>query len=238
MADARLIEEHPYNKLKIPDGTRILIVGTAPPPRFQKYTEIATSKDFDFFYGSQNSRMWQILCSVLGDSKPLHEAESPDQRKELAKQLLKANHLWMRDILQVYSRASAKSAADSAIAPLTFKNLRSTLGEGPTISMLAFTSQQTATWSLQAIKIQKIASNIVECNDRLQNWQSSRKHDHESFIDHYMRKYTQPFANCLIENRSISLAILPTPTRRGPKDMTIEVKKAIYKNLLAYRTMQ
>jgi hypothetical protein len=54
-------ETHPYNSEPIPDNVRLLIVGTAPPPRFSnpQCEGVGAHKlDFEFFYGSGHNNMW------------------------------------------------------------------------------------------------------------------------------------------------------------------------------------
>jgi hypothetical protein len=59
-------ETHPYNlRETIPDETRLLIVGTAPPPRFSNPACKGTRPlDFDFFYGSEDNYMWEFLENI------------------------------------------------------------------------------------------------------------------------------------------------------------------------------
>jgi hypothetical protein len=58
-----IMEHHPYNhREEVPQETRLLIIGTAPPPRFSNPAfRIMKELDFDFFYGSEDNYMWEFL---------------------------------------------------------------------------------------------------------------------------------------------------------------------------------
>jgi hypothetical protein len=74
---------HPYNKGElIPPDTRVLIVGTAPPPRFHDPKELR-GDDFDFFYGSEDNFMWEYLDKIAEeiDGAKLFSRTSPSARK-------------------------------------------------------------------------------------------------------------------------------------------------------------
>jgi hypothetical protein len=62
-------EVHPYNSANpIPNGTRVLIVGTAPPERFSRLPGSSgdLSGDVRFYYGSRDNELWStILPSVV-----------------------------------------------------------------------------------------------------------------------------------------------------------------------------
>jgi hypoxanthine-DNA glycosylase len=53
---------HPYLPI-LNDDTKILIIGTLPPPRF--CTKELKIKDVDFPYGSKDSLFWQILDKIF-----------------------------------------------------------------------------------------------------------------------------------------------------------------------------
>lgn len=238
MCKASTEEKHPYNgHERIPLSTSTLIMGTAPPPRFQNFQEIAESYDFNFFYGSEDNYMWPILECALVNEQRLLDDMSSNECVIAAKDLLTEKNLWMRDILEKYSRKCPTSPNDSDIIPKEFTDLQLILNEGAEISMFAFTSEKSAEWFLNALGEQRIASNLAECQQGLKNWQSHRKNEFDSFKEHYSKKYGRSFATWLIGDRKISLIILPNPTGRGQKGMTLELKKALYKKIL-HKEMQ
>lgn len=72
---------HPYEPF-IPEGTKKLIVGTLPPPRFTTRERIPG--DVDFCYGSRDGQLWHII-SKLFDVPLIFEDTifAVEQRKEL-----------------------------------------------------------------------------------------------------------------------------------------------------------
>lgn len=113
-------EKHPYNLEEIghiPEGTRLLIVGTAPPPRFslpRSERKGPVGKDIDFYYGSSDNDMWRIL-EELSDEK--FNRQSKEDSREAMCNFLRTHRMWMRDILQTYRRKPdhETSASDNHI---------------------------------------------------------------------------------------------------------------------------
>lgn len=65
-------ETYPYNSEPMPANVRLLIVGTAPPPRFsnpQCEGGRAHKLDFNFFYGSGHNNMWLWLNQIAADQE-------------------------------------------------------------------------------------------------------------------------------------------------------------------------
>ncbi len=119
-------EKHPYNSEPMPANVRLLIVGTAPPPRFsnpQCEGVRAHKLDFNFFYGSGDNNMWLLLNKIAaneGRALPNDEA-SAHEYGEAAREYLRRNPLWMKDVLQTYRRKTGRecsSADDDIIKPL------------------------------------------------------------------------------------------------------------------------
>lgn len=229
--DSGLID-HPYkDEQEIPPGTKTLIIGTAPPPRFSKFIEDEESFDFDFFYGSEKNYMWVILEEII-DNQIFDDEMTSDQCIAAAKKVLEEKRLWMRDILHNFERTVANSAADKHIRPKKFTDLKAALKNN--ISSFVFTSEQAATWTIDALEQQGLLSDISGCRDNFKSWKSRKSTtlDNDSLKDFYLSKYTVPFSIDLINDRSISLTILPTPSRRGPRGMNLHLKKTIYRQVL------
>lgn len=195
-------ETHPYNldkRIQIPEGTRTLIIGTAPPPRFSNPACGGMEpKDFDFFYGSWNNNMWQFLC----DSEPrsngsiestiiLDTELSSGQRRNAACIFLKNNNIWMRDVLQEYERKPGKeccSAADRDIDIISPPNKNATKFTNfaqvcavRSIVRFAFTSEKAAEWTFKALERQgsiggqDLSAVYKAWNDALDAWKQAWK---------------------------------------------------------------
>lgn len=183
--------KHPYHaRWAIPQGTRILIVGTAPPPRFDE-PKMLRGNDFDFFYGSEDNYMWQYLDEIaeqihgaclfnrtqvsVNGKKKIEFTDSSDDCCKIADAFLRRHHLWMRDVLDTYERKPglAHSAADEAIIepePNSCTDFVSLLHSVPTIETLAFTSRLAAAWALVRLSDQlrsdKFAANLRDIKGR------------------------------------------------------------------------
>lgn len=77
---SRIFHHHPY-EIFIPQGTRKVIVGTLPPPRFS--TGALRERDVDFCYGSQDGMLWPVLEKIYGlQLRYDNSQEAVTQRKE------------------------------------------------------------------------------------------------------------------------------------------------------------
>jgi len=153
------LEQHPYNKIEIPADTRLLIVGTAPPPRFSlprpPFGQLKKGKDADFFYGSVSNYLWQYLKLAAGEpdfAKPGTKEACDENTEDMMRDYLIKHHMWMRDVLQTYSRKEGEgdSAEDRHIdidnARTTFLDFRAVLDLGKKIDRVVFTSVATSDW--------------------------------------------------------------------------------------------
>lgn len=169
--------QHPFNTREaIPSNTRTLIVGTAPPPRFNEPKSLR-GIDFDFFYGSKDNYMWEHLDKIseeIDGAKLFNRTETvvdgktevtytdtSDQCCEIARSFLRKHHLWMKDILQEYTKKPGMEhlAGDDAIEepdPSTCTDFVSSLMENPGITTLAFTSIQAAIWTVKRLRHQGV----------------------------------------------------------------------------------
>lgn len=154
-------ETHPYNldkTIPIPDGTRTLIIGTAPPPRFSNPAcGGMIPGDFNFFYGSTDSKMWEFLSD--SEANIIDKRLSSDQRRNAACIFLEKKKIWMRDVLQKYERKPGKqcSADDCDINIISPPNKNATTFTDfaqvcavRSIVRFAFTSEKAAEWTFKA----------------------------------------------------------------------------------------
>lgn len=214
-------ETHPYNSEPIPDNVRLLIVGTAPPPRFSnpKCEGVGAHKlDFEFFYGSGNNNMWLWLNQIAADQGvplPNDETEAQAYRKA-ARDYLIHNRLWMKDILQTYRRKSGRecsSSDDDIIEPLPGEciNFAEVVMQQPSIEALAFTSHKAAAWSFMA----------MGQPDRLRAYCEHLPNDRT--ID-----LTEPFHRTNVGGREIEFFLLPSPSGRAASNSgAISIYKAV-----------
>lgn len=200
-------ERHPYNSEPLPANVRLLIVGTAPPPRFsnpQCEGVRAHKLDFSFFYGSGHNSMWLWLNKIAADqgrALPNDEA-SAQEYGEAARAYLRRNRLWMKDVLQTYRRKTGRecsSADDDIITPLPGEcvNFAEVLVQHPSIEALAFTSHRAFEWSLMA----------MEQSARLSAYRKPRRNDRAH--------RTEPFDRMKIGGREIKFFLLPSPSGRA-----------------------
>lgn len=213
-------ETHPYNSEPMPDNVRLLIVGTAPPPRFSnpQCEGVGAHKlDFEFFYGSGHNNMWLWLNRIAaerGMPLPNDEAEAQQYRRA-ARDYLIENRLWMKDVLQTYRRKPGRecsSSDDDIIEPLPEEciNFAEVLMQHPSIEALVFTSHKAARWSLMAMGQ---PNHLRAYCDRVPN----RTMD-----------LAEPFHRIRIDGREIKLFLLPSPSgRAGSNSDAINIYKAV-----------
>lgn len=214
-------ETHPYNSEPIPDNIRLLIVGTAPPPRFSnpECEGVGAHKlDFEFFYGSGHNNMWLWLNQIAmeqGMPLPNDEAEAQEYRKA-ARDYLVRNRLWMKDVLQIYRRTPGRdcsSSDDDIIEPLPGEciNFAEVVMQHPSIEALAFTSHKAARWSFMAMGQ---PDRLRACCERSPN-------------DRTMG-LTGPFHRTRIDGREIKFFLLPSPSGRAASNSeAIDIYRAV-----------
>lgn len=166
---------HPYNtRWPVPPETRTLIVGTAPPPRFDE-PKMLCGNDFDFFYGSEDNYMWQYLDEIAeqidgaylfnrnevsaSGKKKVDFTDSSDDCCRIADAFLSKHYLWMKDVLETYERKKGMEhlAGDDALVepdPSGCTDFVSVLNAASAINMLAFTSEKAAMWAMRRLEDQ------------------------------------------------------------------------------------
>lgn len=170
-------EIHPYNSLnQVPENTRLLIVGTAPPPRFtsadclkNQPCKRKSDLDFDFFYGSGENWMWEFLRNIACkrfNAKICTNEMTSDECRQSAQEFLRCNNIWMQDVLQTFRRTTLCSASDDHI-DIEWKNTRLTDFGGifdrcASLNTIAFTSLKAAQWTYKAFEDE----NLIDSGTR------------------------------------------------------------------------
>jgi G:T/U-mismatch repair DNA glycosylase len=236
---ATITEDHPYNSREaIPERTRLLIVGTAPPPRFSKsqcrgspHCKCRDDLDFDFFYGSGKNYMWQFLgidiAKEIEGYSLFTDKTSDDDCCRAARAFLQRHGIWMRDVLQAWHRRVECSSEDKDIVPEKFIEFESVF-RNESLLAVACTSEQAAKWTLDALDKQGFGNHQA----KLGKWkegkigQTSRKLDIEA-------KYQRPFFRLPFGQRHVEFYVLPSPANTARwGGMTLCEKLSIYRNVL------
>jgi len=232
-----IIETHPYNlRETIPDETRLLLVGTAPPPRFSNPAcGGMRGYDFDFFYGSEDNYMWEFLENIaeeIQQKKLFAEGASSEQCCDAARVFLRRYKLWMCDVLQRYQRKAGKgtSASDADIDPPALTDctdFRSIIASHSCLNAIAFTSEKAAEWTFQKLG----GSELDRYKKVLPEWRKIEKN--VPLEEYASRKYQQAVLQHRIEQQDINFYILPSPTGRSQmKGLCTKEKQKIYKYVL------
>lgn len=195
-------ENHPYNCLnQVPENTRLLIVGTAPPPRFtnpdclkHQPCKRKSCLDFDFFYGSGDNWMWEFLRNIACkrfNAKICTDKMSSDECRQSAQEFLRCNNIWMQDVLQTFRRTTQCSASDDHI-DIEWKNTRLTDFGGifdrcASLGTIAFTSLKAAQWAYSALENDNLIDSgtrdraVRDCRAR-QAFRARIKQSHITFL--------------------------------------------------------
>jgi G:T/U-mismatch repair DNA glycosylase len=154
-------ETHPYNEcFAIPTGTCLLVIGTAPPPRFSKPRRACLPilpGDVDFYYGSKDNYLWSEIFPELYGPNFLRRSSLEDLRAAMV-QFLTEKKIWMRDILQEYERRDGKkhSASDRDIVHREkYTDFQYIFENCPTIDTVVFTGRCAEKWTGQQLSIQQ-----------------------------------------------------------------------------------
>lgn len=215
-------ETHPYNGECMPADTRILIVGTAPPPRFSNPRCKGTRPhkfDFDFFYGSGYNNMWLWLNQIAaeqGTALPNDEANA-EVYGEAARNYLRKNRLWMKDVLQTYQRKPGHecgSSDDDIVKPRPSEctNFFEVLAKYLSIEALAFTSNKAAEWSFAAMGEPDHLRIFHDARDGRRNGDLA-----------------QPFHRMERGGRDVKFFLLPSPSGRAASNVqAINIYRSVF----------
>lgn len=127
---------HPYS-IFIPEGTRKVIVGTLPPPRFSSGQ--LREKDVDFCYGSCDGMLWRILAEIFDVS--FRYDNSPEAVRE-RQDFLRTHHLGICDIVES-CRRDKNDASDLGMQDIRLRDIVLQIRLHPSVDTLLFTGGNT-----------------------------------------------------------------------------------------------
>lgn len=209
--------KHPYAPF-IPRGTKKLIVGTLPPPRFSM--DALKKGDVDFCYGSKDGQLWTIISKIFD-----FELDTPDplEAKKRREQLLTDQHIGVCDMVEYCFREKI-NASDIGIKNPTFRPIIPLLRKNPSVAILLFTGGNSKNGPEYLFR--KYLKEYPEIKLKKENDVVPRIH---SFT---------------LDNRTIKTVSLTAPSGAanraiGAMDAYKEMKKkAPQKNTIDFRVMQ
>lgn len=123
---------HPYPPF-IPKGTKKLIVGTLPPPRFT--TRELKKGDVDFCYGSRDGQLWQILDRIFRLELEFENTQTAIKQRI---DFLEQHKLGICDMV-AYAYREKIDASDLGMKQVKLRNMLQILKENPSVDTLLFT---------------------------------------------------------------------------------------------------
>ncbi|MEY9401983.1 G:T/U-mismatch repair DNA glycosylase [Bradyrhizobium japonicum] len=238
------IETHPFNDAHpIPESTRTLVVGTAPPPRFGNPNcagEGGNPLDFHFFYGSGKNRFWKFMNTIAKSfNTPLPEDQAPAAEYQAAACKFLVRHgIWMKDVLHTYARTPECSSFDKdIIAPQIqdLTGLHRVLDEHRQIERLAFTAEVAARWTFQSLsKLDLYDAFERTLADRKSSSESVAQFDASAECAKFAAPFMTPIVTAVLGGREIEFFQLPSPSVSSfpPKGVTDGCLTNIYKHVL------
>jgi G:T/U-mismatch repair DNA glycosylase len=233
-------EFHPYNDSKIPEECRLLIVGTAPPPRFSLPRSSNPlcqlgQDDIDFYYGSKANRMWEMLNNIAAkiDGKEIFTSGATNlHRSNAMRDFLQRHQMWMRDVLQKYQRRNCTAKDSDIIEPdvRTLTDFQAIFSSHLNLHTIAFTSEKAAQWTFKALAHQNVVSQEAYAK-ALAQW---RLIVNDSSLERYCsQKFAKPMLRTQVGQRDVAFYVLPTPTARSAvKGLNVQTKEGIYERVL------
>lgn len=188
---------HPFEPYII-KNSKNMIIGTLPPEGIKFY-----------YSNSPNTRMWDILRSVLEKTDTLPKNSyrlSTNEKKTILSNL----NLSMADIIHKYER-KADSTKDTDIIPLEYLDIKRVIKE-TSITNLLFVYKSSARWFLESL----------EGNEPARLSKITKKIDSNYDIFHTF----------MLDGREINCILLPSPLSRGTKGWTLKRKKDVYEKWL------
>jgi len=151
---------------------------------------------------------------------------SSEQCCSIAREFLERNGLWMIDVLNRYERRPGRetSALDSDIVPPKpedFLELRPIFASCRSLRKIAFTSQQAARWTFDALFQQQLAEKF-SFSKTLEAWRSYPDEN----------KYVRPVLSSSVLEIGVSFFILPSPSSSGRSAVPYEIIKQAYRTVL------
>ncbi len=130
-----IFETHPWEPF-IPDGARVLIMGTFPPPRGRW--------SMDFYYPNRSNDFWRV-CGLLflGDAGALYDAASRTFRPDMIKEMLAERHIALNDTGHKVIRHRG-NASDKYLEIVEPVDLQGLLARMPECRAVATTGEKAA----------------------------------------------------------------------------------------------
>lgn len=128
------VERHPLRPF-LPEGARLLMLGSFPPPR-KRWC-------MDFFYPNRTNMMWEIFGQVFfGDSQRLVDAEHKTFRREAIEALLTERGIAIYDTATAVRRLSG-NASDKDLQVVERTDIPALLARIPQCHDLVCTGQKS-----------------------------------------------------------------------------------------------
>ncbi|MBR4389277.1 MAG: uracil-DNA glycosylase family protein [Prevotella sp.] len=169
-----MIEHHPLKPF-LPDGARLLMLGSFPPARHRWC--------MDFFYPNFTNDMWRIFGLCLHDDKMYFVDEKKHTfRREAIEQMLREQGIALYDTAEEVIRTK-NTASDKYLEVVRATDLHAFLHRLPSLQAIVTTGEKaTALAAAQlGVSMPKVGS-FVECT-----WQ-----DHHSDVVRSLRLYRMP----------------------------------------------
>jgi hypothetical protein len=178
--------------------------------------------------------MWTILNKISEEKeqKNIFAEEASELRRDAARDFLRRNQIWMRDVLQKYQRKPGHdcSPKDDHIKQPDVgdcTDFQTIFGECQHLSVVAFTSEKAAEWTFK-----KLGGLVLDCYVKaLQPWKDISRD--RALNDYVSEKYQKAFYQHRAGRQNIDFYILPTPAKRSAtKGMNLKMKQKIYRHVL------
>lgn len=155
-------ETHPWPPF-IPEGAKVLVMGTFPPPRLRW--------SMDFYYPNRTNDFWKIMGMIfLGNSHALLTADGKNFELDAIKALLTEKKIALNDTGRTVHRLKG-NASDKFLEILEPVPLFDLLAAMPDCRAIATTGEKAAgvVASLTATAMPRMGTK-VRYNDRLDIW--------------------------------------------------------------------
>lgn len=130
-----MASKHPYPPF-IPENATKLIIGTIPPPRFCSPNPKLLEGDLNFYYGSRDNSLWEIIGKACGNEL---RVDSTEKSISNIKQHLTKNGIGITDVVESCVHKN-NEASDNKLENIVHKDLRKLLKDNPNVTTLLYTS--------------------------------------------------------------------------------------------------